>query len=152
MKRRNVILWIAAGLVASTIILFIVTTLRSSGALISARVVRFNPDKTNAVLEITNNVGFTVHYSWWSGQNGNSFEAIGPHETVQIPISLVNPQFNSTATRQIAPRMDRFFYRPALRLGINLYQWYEVGAINLTNTTGWIDAKPVQRPSNAISR
>jgi hypothetical protein len=103
-------------------------------------VLRYTPGDTNAVVEITNNVGRRLVYYWEVVGTYASFGEIVPHQTalVSLPISdpWMGPEIRFHAELVNRPWINGI--KIALeRIGI--YSSYlPILRFNLTNTTEWM--------------
>jgi hypothetical protein len=142
--------WIIVGLVvAALIIALAASTGRPSGPIFSVRVVGFSFEGKKALVEITNNTGREISYSFEPGQMTHTWEAgnLDSHQgrVISIPAKSGDVFAIGRAERRFI-RSRSWWARHCVRslhaLGAWLFIRGEVG-ISITNTTEWTHSRDV---------
>ena len=142
---------IVAALVIATVIAFAVSIGRESGPVFSVRVVRYTPGDTNALVEITNNIGSRLNcYSWVHGGTRLAQE-LGPYGMALISLPAKDKYGKAAQVAFIGSRipsgpwMARWASALA-RIGIDLHA-PRLLQFSVTNTKEWMHSREFPQDS-----
>jgi len=144
MKRLTRKRWIVVGMVVAMVVALVVSTRRSE-PMYSVRVVRYAPGDTNALVEITNNVGTRLEYCWRAGAQ-SGYKTLGSQQAIRISIPIPVPsvpipdpsvEVIFVGRVLVDPWMIRRCDAAFQRFGIDLFPVAYL-RFTVTTVTGWV--------------